>query len=44
MTEFTNNIEDYAENAIGSSAEKSSSSKADKVPNESENAIMLRGN
>ena len=44
MTEFVNNIQNNAENEIRSSAENSSCSKVGKVPNESENVAMLRGN
>ena len=44
MTEFVNNIQNNAENEIRSSAENSSSGKVDKIPNESENVAMFRGN
>ena len=44
MTEFRNNIQSNAENKIKSSAEDSSSGGVDKVPNESENIAMFRGN
>ena len=44
MTEFTNNIQNNAENEIRSSAEDSPSGKVDKVTNESENVAMFRGN
>ena len=42
--EFANNIQDYAENVKGSSADSSLPSKADEVPTENENVAMLRGN
>ena len=44
MTEFTNNIQNNAENEIRRSAEDSSSGKVGKVTNESENVAMFRGN
>ena len=44
MTEFVNNIQNNAENEIGSSAENSPSSNVGKVPNESENVAMFREN
>ena len=44
LTEFENNIQNNAENEIRSSAENSPSSKVGKVPNESENVAMFRGN
>ena len=44
MTEFRNNIQSNAENKIKSCAEDSSSGGVDKVPNESENVAMFRGN
>ena len=44
MTELTKNIQNNAENEIRSSAEDSSSDEVDKVPNESENVAMFRGN
>ena len=43
LTEFVNNIQSNAENEIRNSAENSSSSKVDKVLNESENVSMLKG-
>ena len=42
--EFVNNIQNNAENEISSSAENSPSSKVGKVPNESENVAVFRGN
>ena len=44
LTEFVNDIQNNAENEIRNSAEKSSSSKVNKVLNESENVAMFRGN
>ena len=44
MTEFANNIQNNAENDIRSSTEDSSSGKVAKVPNESENVAIFRGN
>ena len=44
MTEFINNMQNNAENEIRSSAEDSSSGEVDKVPNESENVAVFRGN
>ena len=44
MTEFTNNIQNNAENEIIISAEDSSSGEVVKVPNESENVGKFRGN
>ena len=44
MTEFVNNMQNNANNEIRSSTENSSSSKVGKVPNESENVAMFRGN
>ena len=44
ITELTKNIQKNAENEIRSSAEDSSSDEVEKVPNESENVAMFRGN
>ena len=44
MAEFVNNKQSNAENEIRSSAETSPSSKVGKVPNESENNPMFKGN
>ena len=44
ITELTKNIQNNAENEIRSSAEDSSSDEVEKVPNESENVAMFRGN
>ena len=44
LTEFVNNIQNNAENEVRNTAENSSSSKVDKVLNESENVAMFGGN
>ena len=44
LTELVNNIQNNAKNEIRNSAKNSSSSKVGKVPNESENVVMFRGN
>ena len=44
MTEFVNNIQNNPGNELRSSAEDSSSGEVEKVPNESENVVMFRGN
>ena len=44
MAEFVNNNQSNAENEIRSSAETSPSSKVGKVPKESENVPMFKGN
>ena len=44
MAEFVNDIQNDADNETRNSAENSLSGKVDKVPNDSENVAMFRGN